>query len=237
MAALAVLLAVGFAPSPDGDMASLEAFIEREMHNASIPGLSVATVNATHVLWTRAFGFSDPAARVPAHVDTLFTFASISKTVISFVAMHLFEQQLFALDDDVDRHLDFSVRNPHWPAAPLTMRMLLSHTASIDDTRYYAVYDEVLVRGDWPGGVGPFLQALLTPGGRYYASSSWHAYAPGARFDYSNIGATLAAHVCECLARRALAAGRDLGLGLARDSAPDFNALAVQQVESGADPC
>jgi hypothetical protein len=36
------------------------------------------------------------------------------------------------------------------------------------------------------------------------SKKSWHTYAPGKKFDYSNIGATTAAHVCECLAKKYL---------------------------------
>jgi len=107
--------------------------------------------------------------------------------------------------------------------------MLLAHTASIDDTRYFDVYDEIVVKGDCPGRVGSFLQSLLVPGGRRYANTSWHAYAPGTRFDYSNMGATMAAHVAESVARRAVAAGYTLDLGFARSDTHliDFNTLAT----------
>jgi hypothetical protein len=50
--------------------------------------------------------------------------------------------------------------------------------------------------------IGDFLKDLLVSGGKYYGTKSWHIYAPGAKFDYSNIGATTAAHVCECLAKK-----------------------------------
>ena len=53
--------------------------------------------------------------------------------MISFVLMHLVDLQLVQLDDDVNMHLcDFALRNPHFPHVPITLRMLLSHTASID---------------------------------------------------------------------------------------------------------
>ena len=127
----ATLLAAADPPS------SLIAFIEAEMRTGGIPGLSAAAINSTHVLWAQGFGYSDPEVRKPVGTDTLFTFASISKTVISFVAMQLYDRKLFGLDDDVNDYLSFPLRNPHFPSVPITMRMLMSHTSSIDDTQYF----------------------------------------------------------------------------------------------------
>ena len=225
MFALLLLLVAAVTATP------LDRFIEKEMKTGAIPGLSAVAVNSTHVLWTGVFGNSDPEKEKAATVDTLFTFASVSKTIISFVVMHLFDQGLVALDDDVNKHLDFTLKNPNFPNDPITLRQLLSHTSSINDDRYSsdAVYDHILVQGDYPGSIGTFLHALMVPGGNFYGKNSWHEYKPGARFDYSNIGATTAAHLAECVAKSAVRAGHGLGLGMTRadETTLDFNALAM----------
>lgn len=199
------------------------------MYKGKIPGLSAVVVNATDILWANAYGYSDPENQIKATTETLFTHASISKTVISFVVMQLYDLGLVDLDENVNTYLDFDIKNPHHPHDPITLRQLLSHTSSINDDRYSdeAVFDSIRVVGDWPGTVGDFLKSLLVPGGKNYASSSWHRYAPGKRFDYSNIGATTAAHVAECVAQKALKDGGNLGHILSGDGTmPTFSDLA-----------
>jgi CubicO group peptidase (beta-lactamase class C family) len=114
------------------------------MTKGNIPGLSVAVVDHEKIVYAAAFGYSDPQQKKAATKDTLFTLASVSKTVISFVAMRLFDQGLFALDEDVSTHLDFKLENPNFPGQKVTMRQLLSHTSSIDDDEYSSnkVYGE-----------------------------------------------------------------------------------------------
>ena len=45
--------------------------------------------------------------------------------------MQLFEQDLFTLNDDINRYLPFDVKNPHFPDATITVKMLLTHSSSI----------------------------------------------------------------------------------------------------------
>ena len=66
--------------------------------------------------------------------STLFFLASISKTFIGVALMQLWEDGLFGLDDDVSGYLPFEVQHFYFPTEPITFRMLLSHTSSIQDT-------------------------------------------------------------------------------------------------------
>ena len=206
------------------EIADLEAFIAKQMVAGGVPGLSVAVVSNSTLLYANGFGFSDPQHKTRKVTNaTLFTLASISKTIISFVAMRLFDKGLMALDADVNNYLApassplHPLRNNHFPAANITMRQLLSHTSSINDAQYDtdAVYNDIVVQGDSPTSIGAFLGALMVPGGKYWsAKKAFHEYRPGARFDYSNVGATTAAHVCECIAATLSAPARaTLGLG------------------------
>jgi CubicO group peptidase (beta-lactamase class C family) len=83
------------------------------------------------------------------------------------------------LDRDVGDYLGYMLRNPHFPDAPITLRMLLDHTSSLrDDAGYY-----------WEAKLGVDLKDMLVPGGaRYGSGAMWAANAkPGAYFTYSNL--------------------------------------------------
>lgn len=59
--------------------------------------------------------------------------ASVSKLVATIGVMKLVEAGKLDLDSDVTRWLDWALRNPAFPARPVTLREILSHTSSIRD--------------------------------------------------------------------------------------------------------
>ena len=59
--------------------------------------------------------------------DTLFRIASISKMMTTLGLMRLVEEGKLDLDADVCGYLGFTLRNPHFPDRPITLRQLLTH--------------------------------------------------------------------------------------------------------------
>lgn len=111
--------------------------------------------------------------RRPVQNDTIFRTASVAKLVNALLVFRL--QTLGKLDvcEQASDFLGYSVRNPHFPAAPLTLGMLLSHTSSlIDSPAYFASFSQ-------PVG----LKALLAD------SAAFSGSLPGLQFRYSNLGA------------------------------------------------
>ena len=101
---------------------------------------------------------------------------------MSFAALSLAESGLLDLDRDVSADLGYAVRSPFAPEVPVTMRMLLTHTSGLTDSGPYGT------RG-LEGGCT--LRELLA------APDSWRDRAPGASFEYSNLGAGVAGVVIE----------------------------------------
>ena len=149
-----------------------------------LASLSVLAVRSGRVVYHREFGFrsidnDDPARSTPADHRTLYRIASISKLVTTLGVMRLRESGLLDLDRDVGDYLGWALRNPNFPDAPITLRMLLSHTSSMrDDAGYY-----------WEAGLGVRLRDVLVPGGKLYgAGAMWAATAkPGVYFQYANL--------------------------------------------------
>ena len=106
--------------------------------------------------------------------------ASISKLVVALGAMRLAEQGKLDLDRDVSLYLGWSVRNPAFPDAPITMRQLLSHRAGLRDSVDYIV------------PLDRDLQSVLAQ------PEAWDAqHPPGSYFAYGNINSPLIAAVME----------------------------------------
>ena len=74
------------------DDLDLDAYITRQMAEGGIPSLSARVILGKNTTtWASAYGDRDVGTGEPATVDTLYTHASISKTVISFAVMMLEE--------------------------------------------------------------------------------------------------------------------------------------------------
>ncbi|MBI3118100.1 MAG: beta-lactamase family protein, partial [Candidatus Hydrogenedentes bacterium] len=193
--ALAVVVLLAGCPTPPQD---LDEFLSATMDQARVPGLAACIVKDGAVVWSGVYGWADAAARTPVTADTHFMLASVSKTITATALMQLYEAGRFRLDDNVNAFLPFVVENPHHAASPLTFRMLLTHTSSIQDN--YAVLESLYVLGDSPIALGEFLREYLTPDGRYYDRiHSYYRYAPGEDWNYSNVGMTLAGYLVEVI--------------------------------------
>lgn len=175
----------------------MELDLTRDLHDLRVPGLSAAIVKRGEVVCRAVAGSADTDRDEPVTPRTIFTWASVSKTVTATALMQLFDRGLFALNDAVDEFLPFAVRVPACPRRPVTFRHLLTHTSGIRDSH---IYESSYVEGDSPIPLGEFLEEYLTAGGRYYhAKQNFRSRCPGTVSEYSNIGAGLVGHLVEVL--------------------------------------
>jgi len=80
-----------------------------------------------------------PQKNHPFTRKSRFRVASVSKMFTVFTIMQLVEQGKLNLDDDVSKYLGFTLRNPHYPNMPITVRMLASHQSSLRDGKIYSI--------------------------------------------------------------------------------------------------
>src|SRR2546423_10741093 len=173
------------------------------MQTARIPGLAAVAVKGDQTLLSRAWGDADVSAHRPVTTDTLFMLASVSKTVTAVALMQLWELGRFKLDDSIDAVLGYAARNPKFPDAAITYRMLLSHTSSIEDGVHS--FDYYVMDMDSPISLSTLYEGYLKPGGAYYDASNWNATnAPGTHYSYSNLGLSLAGLLVEKLSGMSL---------------------------------
>ena len=170
------------------DEAELLSFIETTMETHLIPGLSISIAKGGNIVWDYHFGYANINENILVDENTMFILSSASKTITASALMHLFQQNLFMLDDNVDDYLPFEINHPDYPEVPITFKMLLSHTSGIKDNwNFMPFYD-----GDSPLELSYYINQYLTPGGEFYDSDlNFTDYTPGTNFSYSNIGAAL----------------------------------------------
>lgn len=179
--------------STAGTTSGLDEIIDRHMRTASIPGLALGLAREGVVVDVRNYGLADVSAARPVGPDTLFHVASITKTVTALAISLLAQEGRLKLDDPIAGHLDFEIAGVGGDR--LTCHQLLTHTSGLSDRIYYET--DFRSRGaDSPLSLRDFLQAYLAPGGRYTGPGNLVS-APGARWDYCNVGYGLLGHVAE----------------------------------------
>ncbi len=176
-----------------------------------INGLSVSIVNDDKTLYQSGIGYSDIKSKKLYTENTIQNIASISKTLIGISLLKAQELNKLNLDDPIDKYLPFEVKNPYYPEIPITIRQLSTHTSTIRDTEYYDskcyVLKDELKNADVkhekfnsPKSKIPmidFLEKILTTEGELYKKEGFLENKPSEIFEYSNIGATLAAVILE----------------------------------------
>jgi CubicO group peptidase (beta-lactamase class C family) len=106
--------------------------VQREMREKGLVGVSVGLVRDGEVIFTGGWGMADREHDIPVTDDTVYVWASCSKTLTAVVAMRLWGEGKLDLEKDVRAYV------PEWPAKQwkgrevvLTPRLLLCHESGL----------------------------------------------------------------------------------------------------------
>jgi CubicO group peptidase (beta-lactamase class C family) len=136
-------LSLGMALYSSAQPEKAEAEIRAIMEQQPVAGLSVAVVKNGKLIYTHSFGMKDLDNSIPLTNESLFRIASISKSFSATSVMQLVEAKKLSLDDDVSNLIGFKVRNPKYPETVITLRNILSHQSSVNDSQGYFTLDAI----------------------------------------------------------------------------------------------
>lgn len=161
-------------------VAALLAIVMPAMAHAEAAKVAVV-FDARHIRAVVVEGLADRLTGRAVTADDPVRIASVSKLVTALGVMRLVDRGELDLDADVSRWLGWRLRNPAFPDAPITLRMLLSHRSSLVDNADYAIPLGETLR-----------QRLADP-------RAWDpAHAPGSDwFHYTNLNFPVIASVME----------------------------------------
>lgn len=113
--------------------------IYERMKHYKVPGVSIAVVNNFKLEWAKGYGLADTLKKTPVTPQTMFSAGSISKLVMAAAAFQLIQEQKISLDDPINQYLkSWKIpENDYTRQTPITLRMLLSHTAGTSQTSYF----------------------------------------------------------------------------------------------------
>ena len=154
---------------------ALQDYIQAQMLTYHIPGASIAVIKDYKIEWATGFGFRDVTKKEKVNPQTLFQAASISKPITAVAVMETFGKQKDALDANINALLKtWQVpSNKYTEKQPVTIRLLLSHTAGIIGFRYKGYAQNTVLptllqelNGTPPANTPP-VTVVRQPGTRY----------------------------------------------------------------------
>ena len=188
--ALSVVVPAG-QPPPPGGWQDVTAFFRAGVEQHGIQGASLAWIEDGRMAALETIGLADRTGRAPVTPDTIYHWASITKTFTAVAIMQLRDRGLLSLDDpavDYVPELAYA-HNPHGRMRDITIRHLLSHSAGFRG-------------GTWPWGGDQPWHPFEPPGWEQVAAMMPYTqilFPPGTRYSYSNPGVIFLGRIIERL--------------------------------------
>lgn len=169
------------------DEGRVAQIVRTELKKLEVPSASVAIVLDDRIAYAEAFGMAQLNPDRSANNSARYEIGSISKQFLALSILMLQENGKLSLEDRAGKYVQ-----DIGPAANVTLRQLLSHTAGIRD---YWPQDYVFTR-------------MLAPISHEELLRRWAVqpldFPPGERWQYSNTGYTLAGVILEKVAGESL---------------------------------
>jgi CubicO group peptidase (beta-lactamase class C family) len=178
---LFVFVTLFFIGSNSAQTGNLEVEIQDIMKKLEVVGLSVAVVKKGELVYQHSFGLKNIETNTPVNNTDIFRIASISKSFSATSIMQLIEAGKLSLDDDFSNLVGFKVRNPKFPESVITLKMVMSHTSSVNDSEGYLSLD------------------VINPAKNPNWAKCYNDYAPGKGYQYCNLNYNMVGTIIEKL--------------------------------------
>jgi CubicO group peptidase (beta-lactamase class C family) len=183
---------------------SISSSLKKVFSHNGVLGGSVVTFDRSGY---HSFSYGDAFPdSIPFTDSTFLRIASISKMFTGMALLQLVKEGKVELDHDVNSYLDFKLMNPAYLKVPITIRMLLNHTSTLQDSREIlsmakkAIYRDTLN----PEKLIPDIRELFTSGNNHFlprtiklAKGEISRVIPGSYFHYTNLNFVIIAHIIE----------------------------------------
>lgn len=165
-----------------GEAANVDEQVDVNFRKSKTVGGAVVIYKDGELAYERYYGVKNTRAQAPVDEDTYFRLASVTKMVSGIGAMQLCEQGLLSLDASIGDALGYEVYNPYAPETPVTLRMLMTHTAALKENGGFAFASRTLssILGDRDARWGNFEDRAS---GQKYAYSNFGAGTVGAMME------------------------------------------------------
>jgi len=172
--------AVAATGQPRGSWSEFRTYYRQALAQHAIVGSSAALLGQGVIVERAHEGLRDRAGSLPVDADTIFHWASITKTFTGIAITRLRDEGRLRLDDPIVKYVPElrTISNAFGPVEQITIRNLLSHSAGFRS-------------GTWPWGTGDAWQPFEPPGWAQLVGMMPYTrveFAPGSKYQYSNPG-------------------------------------------------
>jgi len=180
----------GSSQSPPGWPAVADGY-RQQLDRAGIVGSSLMLVRDGRILARQNQGYQDLDRKVPVDDETIYHWASITKTFTGIAIMQLRDRGLLSLDDPAVKYLPElrAAHDPFGDVSDIRIRHLMSHSAGFRAST-------------WPwGGDKPWHPFEPTKWEQLVAMLPYTnvEFAPGSKYSYSNPGVIFLGRIIELL--------------------------------------
>jgi len=178
-------------PNFDQVKRDFKAFYEQQLKQHGIVGSSFMLVHDNQIVAQNFYGLAHLEQNRPVNENTIYHWASITKTFTGIAIMQLRDRGLLKLDDPIIKYVPElkDVHNPFGSMETVTIRHLMSHSAGFR-------------AGTWPWGGDKDWQPHEPQHWSQLVAMMPYTeilFAPGSKFSYSNPGIIFLGRVIETL--------------------------------------
>lgn len=190
--ALTILAALSLQPMVSGDSWSRVAAVHASrVREVGIVGSSLWFVADGQVTHKSAVGYQELASKRAVDDDTIYHWASVTKTLTGIAILQLRDRGRLSLDDPAIRYVPElrEIHNPFGDVSQVTIRTLMSHSSG-------------LRAATWPwGGDKPWHPFEPTRWAQFAAMLPYTdlRFQPGTKYGYSNPGVVVLGRIIELL--------------------------------------
>ena len=176
---LCMMLAVGAAAD------EMDARVDDVFRGTKTVGGAFVVAQRGEIVYERYYGEQQKTTHVPVTADTYFRCASVTKLVTGIGLMKMMDEGILAPDEDISTYLGYTVRNKRYMDTPITLRMLMSHTAGLAENGSFGKKSSIL---------SDMLDVEKKAGANFKKDVQ-----PGSRYTYSNFGAGITGAIVEAV--------------------------------------
>lgn len=181
-AMLLVLLLALFAPCMAEEM-NMDARVDEVFRATKTVGGAFVVAQHGQIVYERYYGEQQKTTHVPVTENTYFRGASVTKLVTGIGLLKMMDEGILDPDEDISSYLGYTVRNKRFMDTPITLRMLMSHTAGLVENASF-------------GRKSSILSDMIDV--KKKASANFKkAVKPGSEYTYSNFGAGITGAIVE----------------------------------------
>ena len=176
--ALAMIFSLALAAAEE----SMDERVDRIFRDTKAVGGAFLVAQNGEIVYEHYYGVQQKTTGVPVTEKSYFRCASVTKLVTGIGLMKMMDDGMLEPDEDISTYLGYAVGNPRYPDTPITLRMLMSHTAGLNENSSYSSKSSKLSN----------MIALDQK-----AKANFKDVRPGSEYAYSNFGAGITGAIIE----------------------------------------